>query len=133
GAARNLFVPLALAVGFSMVTSYLLSSTFVPVVSVWLLRHQHGPTEGTSQRSLLVKLREGYAGLVRRAVGVRLALVPAYLVVAGMLAWLVYAQLGREIFPHVDAGQFQIRLRAPTGTRFERTEEIARQALEIIK
>src|SRR5207245_1947871 len=41
GAARNLFVPLSLAVGFSMVTSYLLSSTFVPVVSCWLLRHYH--------------------------------------------------------------------------------------------
>ena len=41
GAARALFVPLSLAVGFSMVTSYLLSSTFVPVLSVWLLRHYH--------------------------------------------------------------------------------------------
>src|SRR5204863_1447067 len=41
GSARALFVPLSLAVGFSMVTSYFLSSTFVPVLSVWLLRHQH--------------------------------------------------------------------------------------------
>jgi Cu/Ag efflux pump CusA len=39
GAAHNLFVPLALAVGFSMVGSYLLSSTFVPVLSVWMLRN----------------------------------------------------------------------------------------------
>src|SRR5204863_7115310 len=45
GAAQALFVPLALAVGFSMVTSYLLSSTFVPVLSVWLLRHAHGTEE----------------------------------------------------------------------------------------
>src|SRR5437588_5330889 len=44
GAARALFVPLSLAVGFSMVTSYVLSSTFVPVLSVWLLRHQHQPS-----------------------------------------------------------------------------------------
>src|SRR5439155_10133859 len=41
GAAQALFVPLALAVGFAMVTSYLLSSTFVPVLSVWVLRHYH--------------------------------------------------------------------------------------------
>src|SRR6185369_5235462 len=40
GAARSLFVPMAMAVGFAMVTSYLLSSTFVPVLSVWLLQHQ---------------------------------------------------------------------------------------------
>ena len=42
-------------------------------------------------------------------------------------------QLGTEIFPQVDAGQFQLRLRAPTGTRIEQTEEIAREALEVIK
>ena len=42
GAIRNMFTPLALAVSFSMITSYLLSSTFVPVVSVWLLRHHGG-------------------------------------------------------------------------------------------
>src|SRR6202161_1836790 len=48
GAARNLFVPLALAVGFSMITSYLLSSMFVPVVAVWLLRH-HGQQHPVSQ------------------------------------------------------------------------------------
>ena len=41
GAAREMFVPLSLAVGFSMITSYILSSTFVPVASVWLLRHYH--------------------------------------------------------------------------------------------
>ena len=46
GAARELFVPLALAVGFAMIASYLLSSTFVPVLSVWLLRHYHQPHEG---------------------------------------------------------------------------------------
>jgi multidrug efflux pump subunit AcrB len=45
GSARALFVPLSLAVGFAMITSYLLSSTFVPIVSVWLLRHQHAPQE----------------------------------------------------------------------------------------
>jgi len=43
GAARNLFVPLSLAVGFAMIASYLLSSTNVPEQSVWLLRHYHSP------------------------------------------------------------------------------------------
>src|SRR5437764_1481529 len=52
GAARALFVPLALAVGFSMVTSYLLSSTFVPVMSVWLLRHYSPPRPGTPGRGV---------------------------------------------------------------------------------
>src|SRR5437879_5988075 len=50
GAARGLFVPLSLAVGFSMVTSYFLSSTFVPVMSVWLLRH-HGAAKPQARKS----------------------------------------------------------------------------------
>ena len=48
GAAHNLFVPLALAVGFAMVASYVLSSTFVPVLLIWVLRTQHGPACGRS-------------------------------------------------------------------------------------
>ena len=51
GAAQALFVPLSLAVGFAMVASYLLSSTFVPVLSIWLLRRQHHGTTATARRS----------------------------------------------------------------------------------
>ena len=50
GAARSLFVPLSLAVGFAMVASYLLSSTFVPVLSAWLLRQRRRPADGTARR-----------------------------------------------------------------------------------
>src|ERR671922_70089 len=60
GAARALFVPLALAVGFSMVTSYFLSSTFVPVLSVWLLRHYHH-TAVQPGRFSLERFRERYS------------------------------------------------------------------------
>ena len=74
GAAQALFVPLSLAVGFAMVASYLLSSTFVPVLSTWLLRHHHHrPAEGERhQPSLFERGRDAYG----RAVGgvVRLAL-----------------------------------------------------------
>src|SRR5205823_13212264 len=124
---------LALAVGFSMITSYFLSSTFVPVVSVWLLRHQHGTTEAQGRQTMLGRLRERYTHLVSRTVALRWLLLPAYLGAAGVLIWLVSLNLGTDIFPKVDSGQFQIRLRAPTGTRFERTEEIVVKALDIIK
>ena len=129
GAARALFVPLALAVGFAMVTSYLLSSTFVPVLSVWLLRHQHATTES----SFFTRLRNRYTAVVRRAVQLRWGLIAGYVVAAAAIIWLVGGQVGREIFPTVDAHQFQLRLRAPTGTRIERTEEITVKALDIIK
>ncbi len=133
GAARALFVPLSLAVGFSMVASYLLSSTFVPVLSVWLLRHAHAASEEVANRSFFLRLRDGFKKLVEVSVRLRWLIVPAYLAAAAVVIWLVGGQLGREIFPKVDAGQFQLRLRAPTGTRIERTEEIAVQALAAIR
>jgi multidrug efflux pump subunit AcrB len=133
GAARALFVPLSLAVGFSMVTSYFLSSTFVPVLSVWLLRHHHPAAEGEQRRGKLARLRDTYDGTLRAFVDLRWLLVPTYIAAAGIVIWLAGGQLGQEIFPKVDAGQFQLRLRAPTGTRIERTEEIAQHALTIIK
>ncbi len=128
GSARALFVPLALAVGLAMMTSYFLSSTFVPVLSVWLLRHYHAHPSG-----LVTALGSRYVQGLQRFLGWRRVLVLAYLGVAGLLIWLVGGGLGTEIFPTVDAGQFQLRLRAPTGTRIERTEEIAVAALEFIK
>jgi multidrug efflux pump subunit AcrB len=133
GSARALFVPLSLAVGFSMVTSYFLSSTFVPVLSVWLLRHHRPPPEAARGRLSFARWRDGYAGLLHRAMRGRWLLAPAYLAAAGLVIWLVGGQLGREIFPKVDAGQFQLRLRAPTGTRIEVTEQLAVEALEAVK
>jgi multidrug efflux pump subunit AcrB len=133
GAARALFVPLSLAVGFAMVSSYLLSSTFVPALSVWLLRHYHPPHETTAGWFSFVRLRDAYAGLLRGLLRLHWLLVPAYLAGAVLLVWLVGRQVGQEVFPTVDTGQFQLRLRAPTGTRIEVTEQLAVQALEAVK
>jgi multidrug efflux pump subunit AcrB len=133
GAARALFVPLSLAVGFAMVTSYLLSSTFVPVLSVWLLRHVH-PEQGTAAgRSAFARFRTSYEGILRGMMGLRWLLVGGYAVAAGLVIWLASVWLGTDIFPRVDSGQFQLRLRAADGTRVEITEEMIKQALEVIK
>jgi multidrug efflux pump subunit AcrB len=133
GAAQALFVPLALAVGFAMVTSYLLSSTSVPVMSVWVLRHYHPDSQAQAGRFSFARVRSGFAHVLERAMPFRWLVVGVYLAGAGLLIWLVGGRLGTAIFPAVDTGQFQLRLRAPDGTRIERTEEIAREALDIIK
>lgn len=136
GAAREMFVPLSLAVGFSMITSYILSSTFVPVASVWLLRHYHPETVAGASgpaRFSLARLQARYERLLNAIVPLRWPLVAGYFAVVAAMICLVGGRLGTEIFPSVDAGQFQLRLRAADGTRIELTEEIARQALEIIK
>ncbi len=63
----------------------------------------------------------------------RWLLVGGYVVAAGLVIWLASFWLGTDVFPRVDSGQFQLRLRAADGTRLEITEEMAKQALEVIK
>jgi multidrug efflux pump subunit AcrB len=131
GAAHNLFVPLALAVGFSMVGSYLLSSTFVPVLSVWMLRSTG--THEKPQETFFDRLRAAYDRFARALMLRRRIVVLSYLVISGLIIVLVGSSLGTEIFPIADTGQFQLHLRAPAGTRIERTEQIALQTLDAIK
>lgn len=127
GAAKGLFLPLALAVGFAMIVSYVLSSTFVPVLSVWLMKpKQHDP--GTPDQSS----RGVYSRYLRVLSAARWLVVPAYLLGTGAAIALVFPLLGKELFPQVDAGQFQLRVRAPTGTRIEQTEAITQEALRFI-
>jgi multidrug efflux pump subunit AcrB len=134
GAARDLFVPLSLAVGFSMVASYFLSSTFVPVLCVWLLKHQHHEHSSKPPgRFSFERFKTAYGGVLRGGVlKWRWVLLPTYLTVAAAVVGLIGPQCGTEIFPNVDSGQFQIRLKAPVGTRIERTEEAARETLRAI-
>lgn len=131
GAARELFVPLSLAVGYAMIASYILSSTFVPVLCVWLLKP--GMHHAEAKGGLFAKLMDNYEAVVARIVYLRSITVPLYLLGAGALAALLYFTLGTAIFPPTDKGQFVLRLKAPTGTRIERTEELAQEATRLIK
>jgi multidrug efflux pump subunit AcrB len=141
GAAKALFVPLALAVGFAMITSYVLSSTFVPVMSSWLLRHYHPQTGVRGQRSgvrgwfSMSRMQDRYAWLLSGLVRARWLVVTAYLVVPVVLVgwwWRGHPSLGIEIFPKVDAGQFQLRVRAPDGSALDDTEALAKDTLDEI-
>ena len=132
GAAQALFVPLSLAVGFAMVSSYLLSSTFVPVLCTWLLRPRSGGA-GTGQPSTMARVLDRYERVLTRVVDWRAVVVPAYLALCALLIVAAGLNLGLEIFPRVDAGRFQLRMRAPTGTRIEETERLALQAIGAIR
>src|SRR5439155_17959886 len=80
-----------------------------------------------------IYLRSLYTDALQVMLRVRWLLIGGYVVAAGLIVWLVGAQLGREIFPLVDPGQFQLRIRAPDGTRIEHTEAIANEALAAIQ
>lgn len=125
GAAKALFTPLSLAVGFAMVASWLLSSTLVPVLAVWILKKDHAETAQTEPGR--------FVGLLEGIVRARVLVVAAYLVVCLALLFLFGRGIATEIFPRVDGGQLQLRLRAPAGTRIEKTEEYALRALESVK
>lgn len=129
GAARALFVPMALAVGFAMVASYLLSSTLVPILSVWLLR---GHSQEVHDASFIGRLGNTYAGLVSGLVRLRWPLAAAYLAVVAAAIVLIGGRLGTEIFPKADNGQFALRFRAPSGTQVALSEQIAQKILASI-
>ena len=130
GVARQLFVPLSLAVGFAMISSYLLSSTLVPVFSVWLLKEDRRERIGPTLFDRFRNLYESCLGAILRF---RWPLVLAYLASACAIVYFLFPQLGTEIFPETNSALVRIRLRAPTGTRVEETERIVLRALDTIK
>ena len=132
GAARAMFLPLSLAVGFSMIASYLLSTTLVPILSVWFLRGHEQSAKGQPE-SRFTRFQRAYAGCMQRVVRARWVVLGLYLIFAALIIVLIGPRLGTEIFPKVDIGQLQVRLRAPAGSQVDRTEAVALQVLDIIK
>src|SRR6266852_665033 len=133
GTARYLFVPLAEAVVFAMLASYVLSRTLVPTLAMYLLRakaHHDGRSRNPFvrlQRGFergFERLRAAYRGLLERLLSRQAAFVAAFLAVC-VSAGLLVPWLGENFFPVSDNGQFILHLRAKTGTRIEETARLA--------
>jgi multidrug efflux pump subunit AcrB len=141
GVARFLFVPMAEAVMFAMIASFVLSRTLVPTLAKYLL-HPHAPHtdlhgDGHGQppsRNPLVRfqrgfekrfeaLRAGYHALLETALLRRRMFVPGFAVFVA-LSFLLVPMLGRNFFPSVDSGQILMHVRAPVGTRVEETAHL---------
>ena len=132
GVARYLFVPLAEAVVFAMLASYILSRTLVPTMAMYLLRVKpHGATRSRNPFVILQRLFErgfdrlrlGYELLLTSLVYRRFLFVPAFLAVCAA-AFLLVPWLGRDFFPTTDSGQFRLHVRARAGTRIEETARV---------
>ena len=131
GVARYLFLPLAEAVVFAMLASYLLSRTIVPTMAKYLLRHEKSHSLATS-RNIFVRIQQkfeaafdrmrgGYRNLLERCLDHRQAFLLVFFAAClGSLA-LIVPWLGQDFFPSVDAGSFKLHMRAPTGLRIEDT------------
>ncbi|RDC62195.1 efflux RND transporter permease subunit [Adhaeribacter pallidiroseus] len=158
GIPGALFLPLALAIGFSMITSYLLAQTFVPIMANWLLLDQHktnhalppsktshDPADTWDQKKILLenskdgkltrfdKFRLRFLRLIEAMLPFRKVIVLGYVVVALGLSAVLLSTIGRDVLPKVNSGQFQVRLRAPDGTRIERTEAKLVKTLKVLE
>ncbi|MDQ3290250.1 MAG: efflux RND transporter permease subunit [Bacteroidota bacterium] len=163
GIPGALFLPLALAIGFSMIASYLLAQTFVPIMANWLMKEHHptnhslnpggennytipaGEDDTWDQKKVLLaggkdvkldrfeKFRLRFLGWIERMLPFRKAIVLAYVLVAMGISGFLLATIGRDILPKVNSRQFQVRLRAPDGTRIERTEAKLVKTLRVLE
>jgi len=132
GVARYLFVPLAEAVVFAMLASYILSRTLVPTLAMYLLKAKQG--DAASSRNPLVgfqrafergfeRLRNAYHALLTVLVHRRALFIPTFLMTCAA-AFLLVPWLGQDFFPNTDNGQFILHLRAKSGTRIEETAKL---------
>ncbi len=128
GITKSMFLPLSLAVGFAMIASFILSQTLVPVLSHWFIQPMHSE----NQKDNLAGIKNNLVKNIRQAGRSSIILVPVLIIVLLLITWFAYERSGTEIFPKVDAGQMQVRLRLPAGTRIERTEDATRKTLSLI-
>src|SRR5437016_3761138 len=137
GVARYLFVPMAEAVVFAMLASYLLSRTLVPTMAKYLLRghEQEASHLPESSRNPLIRMqirfekafesfREKYRELLELCLHHRRGFLTVFLAVCVISLVFLIPWLGEDFFPHVDSGQFKLHLRARTGTRIEETARL---------
>lgn len=154
GIPGSLFLPLSLAIGFSMIVSYLLSQTFVPIMANWIMKAhkgKHAPapdhatdtelkqamaeradTNSDGKLTRFEKFRARFMRFLDRLLRYRRGVVAAYLVVGIGAVALLLSHIGRDVLPKVNGSQFQVRLKAPQGMRIERTEEKVVKLLNIL-
>ena len=167
GIPGALFLPLAMAIAFSMIISYLLAQTFVPIMANWLMKAHHHQSSADGhlltdeeeflavgfsaseehdtwdQKKILLeksgekltrfeKFRNRFLRFLDRILPYRKPVVIFYVLLTCGIVGLLLMNIGRDVLPKINGGQFQVRLRAPDGTRLERTEEHTIKALRIL-
>jgi multidrug efflux pump subunit AcrB len=143
GVARYLFAPLAEAVVFAMLASYVLSRTLVPTLVMLLMDHAPAEAGADARPSLLKrmygafntrfeKVRGGYAIILSAVLERRRQFAGTFLGFCMLSCCLVFI-LGRDFFPSVDGGQIRLHMRVATGTRIEETARVADQVEGVIR
>ncbi|GAB3338643.1 efflux RND transporter permease subunit [Larkinella ripae] len=173
GIPGALFLPLSLAIAFSMITSYIMAQTLVPVLANWLMKshahkasgkaskpeivtHKSGELNGNGASSngksvngktpvvshadlnndgkigVFERLRIAFIQFIEWTIPHKKLITLGYFVVAIGSTVLFLTMIGRDVLPRVNGGQFQVRLRAPDGTRLEKTETTMVKAIDVL-
>jgi multidrug efflux pump subunit AcrB len=161
GVPKAMFLPLSMAIGLTMIVSYVLAQTLVPILSNWMIKaeryqyhhgqkHAHAGEDMDKNESAQVKMhgqeenehpenndffekvKTSFVKIINRLMPRKKLWVPLYLVSVIVLAGVGFVVIGKDMMPKLNNGQFQIRLKEPQGTRLERTEDKFKQVLQII-
>ncbi|UOE50019.1 efflux RND transporter permease subunit [Mucilaginibacter sp. SMC90] len=162
GVPKAMFLPLSLSIGLTMIVSYIIAQTLVPIMSNWLIKaetyqhyehdklHAHAgeaidkPEEGQvnhhlqqeeqhpEKNDLFERVKIHFMNILQKWMPNKRVIVPVYLVIVLLLAGICFITIGKDMMPKLNNGQFQIRIKEPDGTRLERTEDGLKQVLQII-
>lgn len=162
GVPKAMFLPLSMSIGLTMIVSYVLAQTMVPILSNWMIkaeryqhyhhgeihahagealnrneeiqinRHLNKEEKEPEGNDLFEKVKMRFMKTLKRWMPYKKIIVPVYLVAMITLAGVCFVIIGKDMMPKLNNGQFQIRIKEPQGTRLERTEEKFKQVLQII-
>ncbi|MFF5380818.1 efflux RND transporter permease subunit [Pedobacter suwonensis] len=162
GIPKAMFLPLSLSIGFTMIVSFIVAQTLVPILSNWMIKEEryqhydHGKIHAHAGEALneregeqvekhlqnekdepekndfFERVKVRFMAIIERWMPMKKGIVGIYLVLVIVLAGLGFVFIGKDMMPKLNNGQFQIRIKAPDGTRLERTEEKFKQVLSII-
>jgi len=162
GVPKAMFLPLSLSIGLTMIVSYVLAQTIVPILSNWMIKSEHynpyhheqvhahaGEAMDQSEKqqvyehlqheidepgknNFFEKVKIGFIKTLNNLMPRKRMIVSIYLVVVIILAGVCFVVIGKDMMPKLNNGQFQIRIKEPDGTRLERTEDKFKEVLQII-
>ena len=162
GVPKAMFLPLSLSIGLTMIVSYILAQTLVPIMSNWMIKaeryqhyhhsgihahagesldrteedqiqmHQKQEEEHPEENDLFERVKMSFMAIIKRMMPRKKVYVLTYLVVVIGLAAVGFVVIGKDMMPKLNNGQFQIRIKEPQGTRLERTEDKFKEVLNII-
>ncbi|MGG7467775.1 efflux RND transporter permease subunit [Chryseobacterium arthrosphaerae] len=132
GIPGSLFMPLAMAIGFSMIVSFILSQTFVPVMANWMMKHDPKTCEN-HKPDRFTRFRDRFTAFLSSLMRKRKLVVSISLAAVLGIGAGLYRITGKDVLPAVNSRQFQVRIKAAEGTRIEVTEIKVKKFLEHLK